>query len=116
MDPTGWQIAGLACGAFALVTMVAMGQAVARAHPPMRFLSMLPDRYVALGLLTAFVTWYGDLTVLAALFAVGTLIGLAEGWIYWRRVMPHSKHTDSGIMSFVAFLATPAARIQAGGI
>ena len=63
----------------------------------------MADRYFAFAALAAFLVWYGDLAVLAALFVICAYMGLADGYIFARRGLPHWKHTVSGILSVAAF-------------
>lgn len=78
-------------------------------HRPEMLPRVLADRYTAFAVLALAATLYGDLNVLAVLFAVCAFMGLADGMMYARKGHPHSKHTMSGILSLGALALTLAA-------
>lgn len=125
MSGEGWHIAALACGWIGLVLMLILSFAFWRGpetgfrvstHRLEQLPSVMADRYMAFALLIAFMLWYGDLTVLAAFFAIGAFMGLADGFIYGRRKLPHWKHTSSGLLSLFACAVTMVARTQTGAV
>ncbi len=70
---------------------------------------VMADRYVAFMALAAGATWYGDLAVIAYLFAVFAFMALADAVIYLRVKQPFLPHLIAGIaaagVALVAFLA-----------
>lgn len=75
---------------------------------------VMADRYTAFAILALIFTVYGDLNVLAALFAVCALMGLADGAIYARAGHPHLKHTVSGVLSALGLMVALIAISQQG--
>ena len=123
MDAGLWHTAAWVCAGIGLVMMLAMAYAFWRSpeagfslttHRLEQLPSVMADRYMAFALLLIFMLWYGDLVVLAAFFVIGAFMGLADGFIYARRGLPHWKHTASGILSVAAFGITMAALAQTG--
>jgi hypothetical protein len=64
---------------------------------------VMAGRYTAFALLAVFALVQGDPALYAAFFAVCAFMGFADGLIYARAGLPHSKHTLSGVLSVVAF-------------
>ena len=67
---------------------------------------VMADRYTAFAILAVVLTIYGDLRLMATLFAVCAFMGFADGLIYKRANLPHMKHTASGILSAGALVIT----------
>lgn len=77
---------------------------------------VMADRYTGFAVLALFFTIYGDLNVLAALFAVCAFIGFADGVIYARAGHPHMKHTISGVLSALGLIVALIAISQQGTV
>jgi hypothetical protein len=58
---------------------------------------VMADRYIAFMALAAGATWYGDLAVIAYLFAVFAFMALADAVIYVRVNKPFLPHLLAGI-------------------
>lgn len=70
---------------------------------------VMTDRYIAMAALALGATLYGDLNVIAFLFAAFAFMGFADALIYARGGHPISKHVNAGtaaaIVAVVAGLA-----------
>ncbi len=81
-------------------------------------LDLLPQvmagRYVVMFLLTVGVLILADIRVAAYYFAVCTYLGLHDGWVYWRRGLPHFKHTITGLLALGALGIALAALTLSG--
>ena len=77
---------------------------------------VMADRYTAFAVLALIFTLYGDLNVLAALFAVCAFMGFADGVIYARAGYPHIKHTISGVLSVLGLIVALIAISQQGTV
>ncbi|SLN33970.1 hypothetical protein PEL8287_01656 [Roseovarius litorisediminis] len=62
---------------------------------------VMTDRYIAFTILTIGATLYGDMKVIAALFATFAFMGFADAWIYARGGHPIAKHIGAGIAASV---------------
>jgi len=77
---------------------------------------VMTDRYIAFTALAAGATFYGDLRVIAFLFAVFAYMGFADAWIYVRQGHPAARHIGAGIAALlVAGVAALALCHSAGG-
>lgn len=75
-------------------------------HKLERLPEVMADRYTAFAFLALVFTLLADLRALAVLMVACAFMGLADGWIYSRRGLPHWKHTVSGILSLIALGVT----------
>lgn len=75
---------------------------------------VMADRYVALCMLTIGATFYGDLNVIAFLFASFALMGFADAWIYARGGFPFAKHLAAGVLATVVVAIALMASGQGG--
>lgn len=76
---------------------------------------VMTDRYIAFTGLALFATIYGDLKVIAALFAAYAFMGFADAYIYHRGGYPMAKHMAAGIAAtLVVFVALFALRSEGG--
>jgi hypothetical protein len=76
---------------------------------------VMTDRYIAFAGLALFATLYGDLKVIAALFAAYAFTGFADAFIYHRGGYPIAKHMVAGIAAtLVVFVALFALRSEGG--
>lgn len=62
---------------------------------------VMADRYIAFAMLALGTTLYGDLKVIAALFASFAFMGFADAWIYARGGFPVAKHVGAGIAALI---------------
>ena len=111
------------CGAVTVLILAAMAVAFWRdpeeglrqtTHRVELLPRVMADRYTAFAVLALVLTLHGDLTVLAAFFAVCAFMGFADGLIYARAGHPHGKHTLSGVLSVGALGITLAAMATGG--
>lgn len=65
---------------------------------------VMTDRYFALVLLALGAVVYGDLKVIAYLFAVFSFLGFADAWIYHRADKPIAKHLAAGASGAIVTL------------
>jgi hypothetical protein len=79
------------------------------AHHGAELPRVMGDRYLAFAVLALGAAWHGDPVVIAFLFAVFALMGLADAAIYARAGKPFWPHLAAGAvsagLSLVAFLA-----------
>ena len=75
---------------------------------------VMADRYVALVALGLGATCYGDMKVIAFLFAVFAFLGFADAVIYARAGTPFSKHLMAGVAATVVVVVALAANFQTG--
>ncbi|MDT8327353.1 MAG: hypothetical protein RQ750_08225 [Roseovarius sp.] len=84
------------------------GMAAAQ-HRADKLPEVMADRFVGMGVLALAATLYGDLKVIAVLFAVFAYTGFHDAWIYARGGFPIAPHVSAGvaglIVSGVALLA-----------
>jgi hypothetical protein len=66
---------------------------------------VMTDRYVALFALALGAVIYGDMAVIAFLFAVFSFLGFADAAIYARAKRPISKHMAAGVASLIVSAA-----------
>ncbi len=78
-------------------------------HRAEKLPEVMADRYVGMLVLAIGATFYGDLKVIAVLFAVFAYTGFHDAWIYARGGFPIAKHVSAGvagmIVSIVAMIA-----------
>ena len=86
----------------------------AATHRPEKLPQVMADRYIGFALLALGATLYGDLAVIAGLFAVFAFMGLADAWIYARDGFPFSKHLGAGLAALAVVAAALAAIIFSG--
>lgn len=63
---------------------------------------VMAGRYVVVFLFTLGVLVHDTAAVSAYFFAVCAFLGLHDGWVYWRRGLPHFKHTITGLLALGA--------------
>lgn len=83
-------------------------------HRPEMLPQVMADRYTAMCFLAVGATLYGDLKVIAWLFAAFALMGCADGWIYARAGHPYMKHLLSGVAAAVVVAAALIALATTG--
>jgi ABC-type xylose transport system permease subunit len=76
---------------------------------------VMAGRYTVVFLLTVGVLVYNDLRVTTYYFAVCAFMGFYDGWLYWRRGLPHFKHTITGLLAFGALGLALLALATGGG-
>ena len=62
---------------------------------------VMADRYIALMILTIGATLYGDMKVIAVLFASFAFMGFADAWIYARGGFSFAKHLAAGVAASI---------------
>lgn len=75
---------------------------------------VMTGRYIALTLLALGATIYGDMVVIAFLFAVFAFLGFADAFIYARAGRPMAKHLSAGITAALVAALALAAHFQIG--
>ena len=75
---------------------------------------VLTGRYVALTLLALGATIYGNMAVIAFLFAVFAFLGFADAFIYARAGRPMAKHLTAGITAALVAAVALAAHLNTG--
>lgn len=108
----------LVTGALALVFLCdpVAGMAAAT-HRAEKLPEVMADRYVAFAVLALGATIYGDLNVIAVLFAAFAFMGFADAWIYARGGFAYVKHLGAGIAaSVVVLMALLAVAVKGEGI
>lgn len=70
-------------------------------HLPEKLPQVMADRYVAFTILALGATLYGDLKVIAVLFATFAFMGFADAWIYARGKHPVAKHAAAGFAALI---------------
>ena len=75
---------------------------------------VMTGRYIALTLLALGATIYGNMVVIAFLFAVFAFLGFADAFIYARAGRPMAKHLTAGITATLVTALALAAHIQTG--
>ena len=65
---------------------------------------VMAGRYVALTFLALGATIYGDLKVIAWLFAAFAIMAFADTWIYARGGYPVAKHLGAGVLASVVVI------------
>lgn len=82
-------------------------------HNQDQLVSVIAGRYLGLSLFALVIAWFGDLTLMAAFFAIGTILGLIDGYIYLSAGLPHWEHTIVGLLSAIALAITLLVRSRA---
>lgn len=77
---------------------------------------VMTDRYIAFAGLALFATLYGDLKVIAALFAAFAFMGFADAFIYHRAGHPTAKHMAAGAAATLVVLVALFALRTEGGL
>ncbi len=72
---------------------------VTATHRPDLLPQVMAGRYMVVFLLTLGVLILNDLRVTIYFFAVCAFMGFYDGWVYWRRGLPHFKHTITGVLA-----------------
>ncbi|MDJ0821797.1 MAG: hypothetical protein QNJ09_08320 [Paracoccaceae bacterium] len=62
---------------------------------------VMTDRYIALTVLALAATLYGDLKVIAVLFATFAFMGFYDAWIYAREGHSYVKHLGAGVSASI---------------
>ena len=75
---------------------------------------VLTDRYIAMAALALGATIYGDLNVIAFLFAAFAFMGFADALIYARGGHPISKHVTAGVAAAIVALVAGLAQTSNG--
>jgi hypothetical protein len=75
---------------------------------------VMTGRYVMLFLFTLGVMIYGDINMIAWLFAVCAFVGFYDGWLYRANGLPHGKHTFTGVLALGALGLTLFTMLQIG--
>jgi hypothetical protein len=86
--------------AISFLVSPAFGMAQAQ-HRLERLPRVMTDRYVAFVALALGATLYGDLAVIAYLFAVFAFMGFADAVIYARSGHPNWKHIAAGVAAAI---------------
>ena len=83
-------------------------------HHPDQLPQVMTGRYIALTALALGATIYGNLSVIAFLFAVFAFLGFADAFIYARAGRPALKHVIAGATAFAVMSVALAALYQTG--
>lgn len=83
-------------------------------HQAEKLPQVMTDRYIGFTVLALGATLYGDMAVIAGLFAVFAFMGFADAWIYARDGFPFSKHLGAGLAALAVVAAALAAIIFSG--
>ena len=75
---------------------------------------VMTGRYIALTLLALGATIYGNMAVIAFLFAVFAFLGFADAFIYARAHRPMAKHLMAGITATLVAVVALAAHLNTG--
>ena len=75
---------------------------------------VMTGRYVALTLLAFGATIYGNMVVIAFLFAVFAFLGFADAFIYAHANRPMAKHLTAGITALIVTAVALAAHLNTG--
>ena len=75
---------------------------------------VMTGRYIALTLLALGATLYGDMAVIAFLFAVFAFLGFADASIYARAGRPAAKHLIAGLAALIVTAVALAAHLNTG--
>ncbi|ARE81744.1 hypothetical protein ROSMUCSMR3_00234 [Roseovarius mucosus] len=79
---------------------------VATSHRAEQLPQVMANRYVAMLVLAVGATVYGDLKVIALLFAAFAYMAFHDSWIYARAGQAVSKHIGAGIAALIVFGVT----------
>ena len=83
-------------------------------HHPDQLPQVMTGRYIALTALALGATLYGNMAVIAFLFAVFAFLGFADAFIYARAGRPALKHIIAGATAFAVMSCAIAAFYQTG--
>lgn len=106
LSGAGVLVTGLLAVLFLRDPVAGLAQTTHRAE---KLPEVMADRYVGMLILAIGATVYGDLKVIAVLFAVFAYTGFHDAWIYARGGFPIAQHVGAGaagaLVSVVAILA-----------
>ena len=85
-------------------------------HHPDQLPQVMTGRYVALTALALGATLYGNMVVIAFLFAVFAFLGFADAFIYSRAGRPALKHVIAGITAMSVMAVAIGALYQTGAM
>jgi len=71
-------------------------------HTVENLASVMAGRYLALSLFALAIAFLGDLTMAAAFFAIGMMLGFIDGYIYLSAGLPFIEHAVVGCLSAAA--------------
>ena len=91
-----------------------VGGMAATTHRPEKLPEVMTDRYVAFTILAIGATLYGDLNVIAVLFAAFAFMGFADAWIYARGGFPYGKHFAAGVAASIVAIVALLAKVSGG--
>jgi len=80
-------------------------------HLPEFLPKVMTDRYIAFCLLAAGATFYGDLAVIAFLFAVFAYMAFADAALYRRAAKPFRPHFAAGVAAGIVSLVALSAHL-----
>ena len=83
-------------------------------HRAEKLPEVMTDRYIAFTILALAATIYGDLNVIAVLFATFAFMGFADAWIYARRGFPIAKHVGAGVAALLVVVVALMAKAGEG--
>ncbi len=86
----------------------------ATTHRAEKLPEVMTDRYIAFTILALGATLYGDLNVIAVLFAAFAFMGFADAWIYARGGYPYAKHVGAGVAASVVVVVALLALFGSG--
>lgn len=102
----------LATGYLAVIFVASPAAGMRKVHHLPEFLpQVMVDRYIANLVLAVAATLYGDLWVIAVLFAVFAFMSYADALIYKRAAKPFMPHFTAGIGASVVALVALAAKL-----
>ena len=114
LSGAGILVTGLLAVVFLRDPVAGMAQTT---HQHDKLPQVMTDRYIAFTGLALFATLYGDLKVIAALFAAFAFMGFADAYIYHRGGYPTAKHMVAGCAaSLVTIVALWALYAEGGGL
>jgi len=108
LSGAGVLVTGALAALFLRDPMAGMAQATHRAE---KLPEVMADRYVAMGVLALAATLYGDLKVIAVLFAVFAYTGFHDAWIYARGGFAIAKHVGAGVGGVLVSVVAIAALV-----
>jgi hypothetical protein len=73
---------------------------------------VMTNRYIAMTMLALGATLYGDLKVIAVLFASFAYMGFADAWIYIRKGTSYKNHVGAGVAASLVVIVALAALMQ----
>ena len=107
----GVVVTGLLATLFTLNPAKGMVEAT---HHAEQLPQVMAGRYIALTMLALGATIYGDMAVIAFLFAVFAFLGFADAFIYARANRPMAKHLIAGITAAIVAAVALAAHLNTG--